>query len=528
MNDRMLASGNEAIAMAAFDCGVNLGAGYPGTPSSEILDEFSRLGGSAEWAPNEKCALEVGIGVAEGGGRSIVTMKHVGLNVAADPLFTIAYSGTPGGLVIISADDPGMASSQNEQDNRRYARAAGVPMFEPTDTQECYDYTVAAFELADRFRSPVLLRLTTRVCHSKCIFTRNHAAEAPRGGSYAKDSAANVMVPANARKAHRRLRADLNAMQAENEKGKFTTQIAGSKELGIIASGIAYQHALDAAPEASFFKPGMTHPLPVEAMRRFAASVKRCVVIEEGDPVMYEALRIAGVEVENKPEMYRFGELNVARVRRILAGDVSPEPAPVPGKPPQLCPGCPHRKSFEALRDLGCIVAGDIGCYTLGVMPPFSAMDISVCMGASITVGVGMRKVLPETEARRVVSVIGDSTFWHSGINGLVELVYNPPKTGHVVIVLDNSTTAMTGMQEHPGTGRKLDHVTPATKLSIEKAAEGIGIKNIDVIDTTAENERFKELLKARLASNDCSLIIARRSCIIALAKSKQYAAKGE
>ena len=278
----------------------------------------------------------------------------------------------------------------------------------------------------------------------------------------------------------------------------------------------------------SIFKPGMTHPLPVDAIRRFAASVKRCVVVEEGDPVMYEALRVAGIEVENKPEMYRFGELNVARVRRIIAGDVSPEPAPVPGKPPQLCPGCPHRKSFEALRDLGCIVAGDIGCYTLGVMPPFSAMDISVCMGASITVGVGLRKVLPEAEARRVVSVIGDSTFWHSGINGLVELVYNPPKTGHVVIVLDNSTTAMTGMQEHPGTGRKLDHMTPATKLSIEKAAEGIGIKNIDVVDTTAEHERFKELLKARLASNECSLIIARRPCIIALAKSKQYAAKGE
>ena len=528
MNDRMLASGNEAVARAAFDCGVNLGAGYPGTPSSEILDEFNKLGGVAEWAPNEKCALEVGIGVAEGGGRSIVTMKHVGLNVAADPLFTIAYSGTAGGLVIVSADDPGMASSQNEQDNRRYARAAGVPMFEPADTQECYDYTVAAFKLADKFRSPVLLRLTTRVCHSKCIFTRHYAAEAPRQGSYTKDAAANVMVPANARRAHRRLRADLAAMQLENEKGEFNVEVAGSRELGVIASGIAYQHARDAAPEASFFKPGMTYPLPVEAMRRFAASVKRCVVVEEGDPVMYEALRIAGVAVENKPEMYRFGELNVARVRRILAGDVSPEPAPVPGKPPQLCPGCPHRKSFEALRDLNCIVAGDIGCYTLGVMPPFSAMDISVCMGASITVGVGLRKVLPEAEARRVVSVIGDSTFWHSGINGLVELVYNPPKTGHVVIVLDNSTTAMTGMQEHPGTGRKLDHVTPATKLSIERAAEGIGIRNIDVVDTTAEHERFKELLKARLASNECSLIIARRPCIIALAKSKQYAAKGE
>ena len=527
METRLLASGNEAIAMAAFDCGVNLGVGYPGTPSSEILDEFNRLGGSAEWAPNEKCALEVGIGVAEGGGRAIVTMKHVGLNVAADPLFTIAYSGTPGGLVIVSADDPGMASSQNEQDNRRYARAAGVPMFEPADTQECYDFAVAAFQLADRFRAPVLLRVTTRVCHSKCVFERNHEPEAPRSAKYVKDAQANVMVPANARRAHRRLRADLEEMRGENESGKYTVETAGSGELGIIASGIAYQHALDAAPEASFFKPGMTYPLPLEAIRRFAASVKRCVVVEEGDPVMYEAIRTAGIAVENKPEMYRFGELNVSRVRRILAGDVSPEPAPVPGKPPQLCPGCPHRKSFEVLRDLGCIVSGDIGCYTLGVMPPFSAMDISVCMGASITVGVGLRKMLPESEARRVVSVIGDSTFWHSGINGLVEMLYNPPPTGHVVVVLDNSTTAMTGLQEHPGTGHKLDHVTPAAKLSIERAAEGLGIKNIDIVDTTAETERFRELLQKRLASNDCSLIIARRPCILALAKSKQYA-KGE
>ncbi len=524
MGNRLLASGNEAIAMAAFDCGVNLGVGYPGTPSSEILDEFNRLGGAAEWAPNEKCALEVGIGVAMGGGRSIVTMKHVGLNVAADPFFTIAYSGTPGGLVVVSADDPGMASSQNEQDNRNYARAAGVPMFEPADSQECYDYTIAAFRLADRFRAPVLLRVTTRVCHSKCVLERSHDRESPRSGKYTKDSQANVMVPANARRAHRRLRADLEAMHRENEKGEFTLEVHDSDALGVVSSGIAYQHVRDASPHASLFKPGMTYPLPLEAIRRFAASVRRCVVVEEGDPVMYDAIRAAGIQVEGKPEMYRFGELNTARVRRILAGDTTEEPVVLPGKPPQLCPGCPHRKSFEVLRDLGCIVSGDIGCYTLGVMPPFSAIDTCVCMGASITVGIGLRKVLPEPEARRVVSVIGDSTFWHTGINGLVELVYNPPSTGHVVVVLDNSTTAMTGLQEHPGTGRHLDHVTPAPKLSIERTAEGIGIRNIDVLDTTAEPERFRELLRQRLASDDCSLIIARRPCVLALAKSKTYA----
>ena len=519
---KMLLSGNEAVALAAHDAGVNLGCGYPGTPSSEILDEFSRLGGRAEWAPNEKCALEVAIGVALANGRALVTMKHVGLNVAADPFFTIAYSGTPGGLVVVSADDPGMASSQNEQDNRRYANAAGVPMFEPADSQECYDFTRAAFELADRFRSPVLLRLTTRVCHSKCVMTPSKAPDAPRTARFDKDPVSNVMIPAYARKAHRRLRADLEAMRAINEQGAFTKEIRNSADFGVITSGISYQHLLDADPDASVLKLGMTWPLPYETLRRFAKSVKRCLVLEEGDPALYEAVRAAGIEVEGRPDIYRFGELNVGRVRRILAGDTSPEPAPMPGKPPQLCPGCPHRKTFEALRDLGCIVSGDIGCYTLGVLPPFEAIDSCVCMGASITVGVGLRKMLPEDQARRVVSVIGDSTFWHTGINGLVEMVYNPPATGHVVVVLDNSTTAMTGMQENPGTGRKLDH-TPAPAVSIEKVAAAIGMAHVDVVDTAKETERFKELLETRLAETGCSLIVARRSCIIALAKIKSY-----
>ena len=273
MNARLLASGNEAVAMAAFDCGVNLGCGYPGTPSSEILDEFCRLGGNAEWEPNEKCALETAIGVAMANGRSIVTMKHVGLNVAADPLFTIAYSGTPGGLVVISADDPGMASSQNEQDNRRYAHAAGIPMFEPTDTQECYDYTIAAFELADKFRSPVLLRLTTRVCHSKCIFERHHAQETLRTGSFEAHPELDVMVPAFAKKAHVRLRKDLEEMRSLNEEGKYITIKEGDKSLGIITSGISYQHVRDAAPNASVMKLGMTYPLPFEQIEKFASSV---------------------------------------------------------------------------------------------------------------------------------------------------------------------------------------------------------------------------------------------------------------
>ncbi len=513
--------------MAALDCAVDLGCGYPGTPSSEILDEFSRMGGRAEWEPNEKCALETAIGVALANGRALVTMKHVGLNVAADPLFTIAYSGTNGGLVIVSADDPGMASSQNEQDNRRYANSAGVPMFEPSDSQECYDFLIEAFKLADRFRSPVLFRVTTRVCHSKCVMDRHGKGLSPRQAEFVKDPTLNVMVPAFARKAHRRLRADLKAMQKWNEEGSFVKEVRNGSELGVVTSGISFQHVLDADPSVSVLKLGMTWPLPVERVKKFAASVKRCIAVEEGDPALGEMLRAAGVPVESPDESFRFGELNVDRVRKLLKNDLTPDPVAAPGKPPQLCPGCPHRASYEALRDLNCIVSGDIGCYTLGVMPPFNAVHCCVCMGASVTVGLGLRKMLPEAEARRVVSVIGDSTFFHTGINGVVEMVYNPPATGHVLVILDNSTTAMTGLQEHPGTGRKLDH-SPAPAVSIESVVRGIGIRNVDIVDTTAEPERFRELLKQRLAENSCSVIIARRPCILAMAKAKTYQAKKE
>jgi len=526
MEQRLFASGNEAIAMAAVDAGITLGVGYPGTPSSEILDNVDKLGGKAQWSPNEKSALEVGIGVGFAHGRAIVTMKHVGLNVAADPLFTIAYSGTPGGLVIVSADDPGMASSQNEQDNRRYAIAAGVPMLEPADSQEAYDFTLRAFALAEEYRCPVILRVTTRVCHSKCIMVRRFESKKPAPGHFKRDPKSNVMIPAFARIAHRRLRENMHKLAALNEQGEFTQILKKGTDLGIITSGISFVHVLDAAPEASVLKLGMTYPLPIETIRKFAAGVKRCLVVEEGDPVLYDAISAAGIKVEGKSEMYRFGELNVTRVRRIVKGDCSPEFVPPNGKPPQLCVGCPHRKAYEVLRDLDCIVSGDIGCYTLGVLPPFNAVDTCVCMGASITVGLGMRNALPEADARRVVSVIGDSTFWHTGVNGIVDMVYNKPATGHVVLILDNSTTAMTGLQEHPGTGKKLNHIDPASKVSIEEAVRGLGVDRVDVCDPTADMASFIDLLKSRLASNDCSVIIARRPCILAVVKAKSLEGK--
>lgn len=559
---RMLVSGNEAIALAALDGAVALGSGYPGTPSTEILEQFSELGGNARWAPNEKVALEVAMGVAFAGARAIVTMKHVGLNVAADPLFTVAYSGVDGALVVVSADDPGMASSQNEQDNRRFAVAAGVPMLEPSDSQEAYDFTLAAIEISERWHTPVLLRMTTRVCHSKTILRERRRLDAPEP-RFRRDIKGRVMIPAHARPAHRRLRARLAEMQAWNETsplnrlepcgagvspvlgggrasctpegGQDACSLQGGQDarppkeacpagsrLGIVTSGVAYMHAREAAPEASILKLGMTYPLPIEKIRAFAKSVDRCVVIEEGDPYLVEQLRTAGIDVEGKAELFRFGELDVKRVRRILANEATDEPPLPPGKPPALCTACPYRPVFTALRKHDCIVSGDIGCYTLGALPPLEAMDSQTVMGASLGTGLGLRHVLPPEEARRVVSVIGDSTFIHSGITGLVEMVYNPPPTGHVLVILDNGTTAMTGRQEHPGTGRTLDHA-PTNKVVLEDLVRAVGIQRVHVVDPVADPAGFERLLLDSLASNELAVIISRRPCILAAGKIKEY-----
>jgi indolepyruvate ferredoxin oxidoreductase, alpha subunit len=528
--NRQLLSGDEAVALAARHAGVALGTGYPGTPSTEILETFSKLGGRAQWAPNEKVALEVGLGAAFANARVLVTMKHVGLNVAADPLFTAAYTGVSGALIVVSADDPGMSSSQNEQDNRRYAIAAGLPAIEPADSQEAYDFFFTAIEISERWQLPVIFRMTTRVCHSKSVVVPRDAGEraALPTPHFEHDIAGRVMIPAHARPAHRRLRAKLAEITAWSE-GCALNRVEpgqpgrpGEGALGIIVSGVSYMHAAEAAPGASILKIGLVNPLPLEKARAFVAGVDRAVVVEEGDPVIADSLRAAGIAVESKAEMYRFGELDVPRVRRILAGDVTPEPPPARGKPPELCPACPYHTVYATLKKLDCIVAGDIGCYTLGVLPPYQAMDTCVAMGASIGVGLGLRHVLPDEQARRVVSIIGDSTFVHSGISGLVEMAYNPPLTGHVVIVLDNGTTAMTGQQEHPGTGRSLDHA-PTNKLSIEGIATAIGISSVSVIDAYAEPERFERLLLERLAVPDLSVIVARRPCILAAADIRKW-----
>ncbi len=517
-----LLSGNEAVALAARDAGVALGTGYPGTPSSEILERLDALGGRAQWAPNEKVAFEVALGAAFASAAALVTMKHVGLNVAADPFFTAAYSGVAGPLVVVSADDPGMASSQNEQDNRRYAVAAGVPMLEPADSQEAYDFTLAAFDISARWHLPVMLRMTTRVCHSKALVRPQPPARAATAPRFDRDVAGKVMVPMHARPAHRRLRRKLAEIAAWNETCELNRVDGGDRRLGIIAAGVTFMHVREAAPEASVLKLGVTYPLPLDRIRRFAGSVERCVVVEENDPYLFEQIRAAGIAVEQKPEMYRFGELNVGRVRRILRGDTSAETPPPPGKPPSLCAGCPHRAVFEVLKELDCIVAGDIGCYTLGALPPLAAMDSQLCMGASIGMGLGLRHALPQSDARRVVSVIGDSTFVHSGIPGLVEMIYNPPATGHVVLILDNQTTAMTGLQDHPGTGRTLGGAATG-RVVLEDVIRSLGV-DVLIVDPIAEPRRLEPLLRDALRGDALTVIIVRRQCLLAVARDARRA----
>lgn len=514
---KMLLSGNEAISLSMLHCNVQIAAGYPGTPSSEILETYSEIGGYAQWAPNEKVAAEVALGASFGHARSVVTMKHVGLNVASDVLYTATYSGVQGGMVWIVADDPGQASSQNEQDTRNHAKAAVCPMFEPSNSQEAYDMVRLAFQTSERFGIPVILRMTTRVDHSKSIVQVSDEKLEALKPHFVRDIASRVMVPGYSKPAAKRLRAKMEQMAAWNSAEGPNRMEMRSTDLGIITSGISYHHVREAAPEASVLKIGMSYPLPVNLIREFAAKVGRLVVIEENDPWLFEGISALGIKVEGKYDpIYRFGELDVNRVRRILAKDQSPEPVPVKGRPPALCQGCPHRESFAVLNELNCIVSGDIGCYTLAALPPLSAMDMMIDMGAAIGMGLGLRHVLPREEAKRVVSVIGDSTFIHSGITGLVEMGYNRPSTGHVVIILDNSITAMTGQQEHPGTGRKLDH-SPAYKVNYGEIAKAAGVENVFEVNPVKEYDKMKALVKEALEKDELTLIIARSPCILAL-----------
>jgi len=525
--ERRMLSGNEAIARGAWEAGVLVGAGYPGTPSTEILEALARLPGvDCEWSPNEKVALEVAVGAGIAGGRSIATMKHVGVNVAADPLFSVAYMGVNGGLVIVSADDPGMHSSQNEQDNRLFARAARLPLLEPATPDEARSFAAAAFDLSERYDTPVLLRSTTRLSHGKGRVTLGERREVPRK-PYRKDRVKNVVLPAHGRIRHRIIEERrMPALAAEAEG--WTETFDGDGPLAIITAGPPFLYVREAFPDAPVLKLGMSYPLPADAIRAFAAAHDRVLVVEELDPFLEEQIRSMGLVLEPR-RTPRYGELSVEALRaayggpgpgqgesavggpRSAVGEDAAQPA-LPGRPPVLCPGCSHRGTFYALHQLDAIVSGDIGCYTLGALPPLDAMDTCMNMGASIGMAHGMEKVMPEDERRRLVSVIGDSTFYHSGITGLVDIVYNGGAS--TVIVLDNHTTAMTGHQEHPGTGGTLMN-EPARVVDIEMVARGIGVEHVERMDPY-DLEATRRAIDDAMRRDEPSLLIADAACVLA------------
>jgi indolepyruvate ferredoxin oxidoreductase alpha subunit len=396
-------------------------------------------------------------------------------------------------------------------------------MLEPADSQEAYEMTKLAFEISERWNIPVLLRLCTRVCHSKTIVVPGNSASVPVA-NYERNIQQRVMIPGYARPAHKALRKKLAEMEAWNTAAG-PNQLLGNADakLGVIANGVAALHALEADPDIKVFKLGMVYPLPMQAILEFIDSVDDCIVIEESDPFIQTEVQAAGGKVRPRLERYRFGELDVVRVKRIIEGDDSEEPVPPRGKPPQLCAGCPHSVSFSVLKKLGCTITGDIGCYTLSVLPPLETMDTCVCMGASIGVGLGMRHVLPEEQARKIVSVIGDGTFMHSGLTGIAEMVYNRPETGHVVVILDNGTTAMTGLQEHPGTGKKLDHLPTGKTVSLEDTCIAMGVDKVVIADPQRETEKFEKAVSDALASNDLTVVIARRPCILAVTRDAKF-----
>ncbi len=509
----LLLSGNESIAQGAYEAAVGFASGYPGTPSSEILATLSELTSvPIQWAPNEKAALEAGVGAALAGARALVTMKHVGLNVAADPLFTAAYTGVEGGLVVVTADDPGMHSSQNEQDNRHYAFAAGIPMLEPADSQEALEFTRRAFELSEQFDIPVLVRTTTRLSHTKCVVDPGTPQQLQRTYEPSEDFAKYVMIPAHARQRHVSLLKRISDLTAVSNRGPFNHIEEGEERLGIIASGIGYQFAREAVPDASFLKIGMPFPFPTELVKQFAASVDRLVVFEELDRVIEQQVRAAGIECGAKPDSMLTGELSPDAAERVILGGASPpstSAVSVPGRPPVMCAGCPHRPVFYVLKKLGAYVTGDIGCYTLSVLPPLEILQTCLCMGAGVGQAHGISQVY--TGERPIVAVIGDSTFVHSGITGLINMVYN--QSSATVVILDNRTTAMTGGQNHPATGLNL-RGEPAPELDLAKLCRAVGADQVQVVDPY-DLKQLEQSLREAIEMEQVSVVIARRPCVL-------------
>jgi len=514
-------SGNEALARGAYEAGVHFASAYPGTPSTEILENLAKYEGIySEWSTNEKVALEAAAGASIMGARSLVTMKHVGLNVAADPFFTMAYIGVNGGLVIVNADDPGMHSSQNEQDNRLYAPHAKVPMLEPSDSEECKTFMKIAFEISEQFDTPVLLRTTTRVNHSKSIINLDDRIEIPLK-AYKKDTLKNVMIPGHAKRKHPLVEERLKKIASYNESSELNQRLDYSANLGIITSGISFQYAREIFKEdASYLKLGMTYPIPENLIREFAADKREIIIIEENEPFLETMIKAMGIPCTGKEVLPICGELNPEIIRDAFFGAVQRKHVELegiaPSRPPVLCAGCPHRAMFNALsKDKDIISSGDIGCYSLGAMDPINVTDTVICMGASISAGTGMQKVLDlqGDKKKKIFSFIGDSTFFHSGMTGLVNSIYN--RIPLVTVILDNRTTAMTGHQENPGTGATLLG-EPAGVVNIPLLVRSLGIKeeNISVLNPYLQEETKKAVMDAKEA-REPFVIVTTEPCAL-------------
>ena len=517
---KTIMSGNEAIARGAFEAGCSIASAYPGTPSTEILENFAKYEGVyAQWATNEKVAFEVASGASIGGARSLTTMKHVGLNVAADPLFTMAYEGVNGGFVVVTADDPGMHSSQNEQDNRYYASHAKVALVEPSDSQECKDFMIEAYKISEQFDTVVLFRSTTRVSHSKGVVElgeKQIVAIKP----YVKDIKKYIMIPAFSKPKHYEVEERLLKLQEYSNSCSLNKIEMGKTDIGIITSGISYQYAREVfGDNASYLKIGMSYPLPDKMIKEFALKVKKLYIIEENEPFIENAVKVMGIDCTGRQLLPSCDELNPAIIRKALLGEDTKvtyrADIKASARPPVLCPGCPHRGMYYAISKYDDIIAaGDIGCYTLGMMAPLNVTDVCVCMGASISAGSGIQQAVKlGGSEKKVFSFIGDSTFFHSGITGLINTIYN--NTPIVTCILDNRITGMTGHQENPGTGKTLQRL-PAPIVDIEKLVLSLGIKreNLKVVDPY-NLEQVQAAITIAHSSTEPFVILARRECAL-------------
>jgi indolepyruvate ferredoxin oxidoreductase alpha subunit len=510
--------GNEAVARGAWEARVAFGSGYPGTPSTEILEALAAYPDVVvQWAPNEKVGYEVAVGAGLAGVRALVTMKHVGLNVAADPFFSSSYMGVNGGLVVVSADDPGMASSQDEQDNRSMARAAKVLMVEPYDAEEARWMTREAFALSEAFDSPVLMRMTTRVCHHTGVVHPAERVELKARG-FAKDIPKYVLLPNHARARRVKIAERLQRALAFAEESDLWNPIfREGSEVGIVTSGVSFGYVRETMPGASVLKLGITHPIPIERIRAFAATVKRLVVVEELEPYLEEAIRAAGIVVSGKDLLPETGEFNLPLVEKALLGKAKHKVTvdlggvTVPGRPPTLCPGCSHRGIFTLFRDMKLRVMGDIGCYTLGALKPLAAMDACMCMGASVGMAEGLEKFGGPKEKGKTVGVIGDSTFFHSGIPGLIDMIVNGSHA--TLVILDNRWTAMTGGQPHPGTGKDI-HGKDAPQLNVAEVCRALGVKRVREVDPY-DLDATRKVLEEELAAGEVSVVVAVAPCLL-------------